>query len=499
MTWTRSSSSTNTAEIFLFTGVAGSGKTSLAHSIAQRCFEEKTLLSAFFFHKGTADLNAPKGLITTLARDLARVNPVIAETIALAIEDDPALPTASSLSLQFQRLIIEPLKAHPVSQPLVIVIDALEEGCNNDHDFLIILRDDIPRLPPAIRVFVTSRPDNDIMKYFPPYSLHVQRHFIDIAGRNNRVDILTYIRYRLAEIDSQSQWDLGPEWPREDLVVDLADKSEGLFIWASTVVGHIEQSISPEDTLQAISSESTINLPPGKKMDNLYAAILRRCNWDDSGFRRGYSLLMGALIVSRTPLSLSAVQQLHRASDAKLIKRVMSTLGSILPSPSGPSRPLQLLHSSFRDFVTLRAEPPYSIDEKYHSQRLAHLCLQVLNEALAVNIPGTGYLVDVKLDLDESLSVPTISSDRLSGAAWYACRFWIDHVLDVDSPSKEFTDLFATFISLHLIRWMELIVALGRYREWLPVWNWIKVDKFFLPSFFLTDLELIETPPDIAD
>ncbi|THU85421.1 TPR-like protein [Dendrothele bispora CBS 962.96] len=461
----------NTVEIYLLSGVAGSGKTSIAHSIAQRCFEEKLLLSSFFFHRETAGLNVPDGFITTLARDLGRVNSSIAESIAFAVEDDPALALAHSMSHQFQKLIIEPLRVYPVDMPLLIVIDALDEGFNKD--FLTILCEDVLHLPPMIRIFVTSRPEDDIMRHLSTKSSHIYRHSLDIHDSNNRNDVLIYIRHLLHEIAVRLK--LGESWPTDDLIEELATKSEGLFIWASTVINYIEKSLSPEDTLLSILSESTTSLAPGKKMDGLYENILGRCNWDDVGFVKGYNLLMGTIMALRTPLSISAIRVLHSTSDARLIDRIMdSTLGSLLPTSSDVSRPLQVLHLSFRDFVTTRAGPPYFIDQKSHSQRLALLCLRILNETLQDDIPGTGYLLETELGLDDYCTIPTVSSDHISEGARYACRFWIEHVLDIQSPSEELQSLLATFLNRNIIRWVEVMISLERYQRWIPIWEWIK-------------------------
>ncbi|THU76547.1 hypothetical protein K435DRAFT_153723 [Dendrothele bispora CBS 962.96] len=372
------------------------------------------------------------------------------------------------MSHQFQKLIVEPLRLHPVDMPLLIVIDALDEGFNKD--FLTILCEDVLHLPPMIRIFVTSRPDDDIMRYLSPKSSHIYRYPLDIHDPSNRNDVLIYIRHHLHGIAVRLK--LGESWPTDDVIEELATKSEGLFIWASTVINYIEKSLSPEDTLLSILSESTTNLAPGKKMDRLYENILGRCNWDDTSFVKGYNLLMGTIMALRTPLSISAIKSLHTASDARLIDRIMdSTLGSLLPTSSDVSRPLQVLHLSFREFVTARADPPFFVDQKSHSQRLVLSCLQVLNETLKDDIPGTGYLAES----DEYFTVPIVSSDNLSEEAWYACRFWTEHVLDVRSPSRELQSSLAVFLGTKgIIRWMEVIISLGRYQKWIPVWEWMK-------------------------
>jgi hypothetical protein len=47
-------------------------------------------------------------------------------------------------------------------------------------------------------------------------------------------------------------------------------------------------------------------------MDELYAEILSGCDWDDEDFVNGYHLVVGAIMAAMTPLSITALQSLHR-------------------------------------------------------------------------------------------------------------------------------------------------------------------------------------------
>src|ERR1700733_10551473 len=68
------SSDQNTPRLFLVTGVAGSGKSSLAHTIAQRFDDRGCLGSSFFFDRAVAGKNNTSQLFTTIARDLVAVD-----------------------------------------------------------------------------------------------------------------------------------------------------------------------------------------------------------------------------------------------------------------------------------------------------------------------------------------------------------------------------------------------------------------------------------------
>ncbi|KDQ13538.1 hypothetical protein BOTBODRAFT_73243, partial [Botryobasidium botryosum FD-172 SS1] len=69
--WIKHPDDSDGARIFCLTGVAGSGKSAIAHTVAQRCSEEGLLASSFFFSRDVAERNNPGKLLSTMARDLA--------------------------------------------------------------------------------------------------------------------------------------------------------------------------------------------------------------------------------------------------------------------------------------------------------------------------------------------------------------------------------------------------------------------------------------------
>jgi hypothetical protein len=128
LSWVDSPGNTN---ILLLTGVAGSVKSTIAHTVAQLCHTKKQLVTSFFFDRETSDRNHPRHLISTIATDLCRRDARIASRISSAIEDDESLAGAP-IARQFKELILQPSEGLPIHQPLVILLDALDEGANAD-------------------------------------------------------------------------------------------------------------------------------------------------------------------------------------------------------------------------------------------------------------------------------------------------------------------------------------------------------------------------------
>ncbi|KAI3576339.1 hypothetical protein IWW34DRAFT_808243 [Fusarium oxysporum f. sp. albedinis] len=116
--------------IFWLNGMAGTGKSTISRTVAQRQLERDCLGANFFFKKGEASRGNMSKLIPTLARQLAIHIPGMISLTKNAIDADPSLPT-KTLAEQFEKLFKEPLRklAASSSDPtsLVIVIDALDE------------------------------------------------------------------------------------------------------------------------------------------------------------------------------------------------------------------------------------------------------------------------------------------------------------------------------------------------------------------------------------
>jgi hypothetical protein len=475
--WISSADITKTAEVFWLCDVAGAGKSAIAHTIAQKCSDNGILASSFFFDRNIPDRRSPQKLFSTIARDLVRLSEDVKDYIDQILEDDRSLASASQ-SRQFDELILKPFSQHHISRSVVIVIDGLDEGCNRET--LSILREKVPKLPGNFRIIVTSRPTDDIRTDLLNAE-HVQYRSIDIHSDTNQQDIALYIRDRLRYISSRKQ--LQADWPGEQYIGDFIRKAEGLFIWASTVSEYLLTVTYPHRKLsRLLYGENPSGLSADTNMDALYAEILSACNWRDEDFVHDYELVIGTVMAAKTPISSSALQSLHRGNPDLDVNEVLRPLSSLLTGLFHNTQPIRILHLSFRDFLTCRAQisPMYErfqVNEREHSQRLALSCLNVLNEDLNSSIPITGYLNRITFDTIPGVhGSPPLDVSRVSEALWYACRFWVEHLIEVQGPVPElFLDALRKLLTDKLIFWIEVLCSgysfqsLRRVREWLQV------------------------------
>lgn len=94
--------------IFWLSGMAGTGKSTIARTVAQSFAVKGQLGASFFFKKGEGDCGNASKLFTTLAADLMAYIPGLKSGIQKVIDAEPAI-AEKALKDQFVKLILQPL------------------------------------------------------------------------------------------------------------------------------------------------------------------------------------------------------------------------------------------------------------------------------------------------------------------------------------------------------------------------------------------------------
>jgi hypothetical protein len=264
-------------------------------------------------------------------------------------------------------------------------------------------------------------------------------------------------------------------------------------VWVATISNYLCDTTYPDKKLRKLLyRRNTSGLHAEAKMDELYAEILSSCTWDDEDFANEYQLLVGAIMAARTSLAITALQSLHRIHPTLDVNEILRPLASLFTGLTDSSQPIQTIHLPFRDFLTLRAQssPLYQhfhIDEREQNERLALLCLLVMNEAFKVRIPGTGYLTGHS----ETEGIPAIDESDVPEVLWYACRFWTEHIAEIESPvSGMVFDGLRIFFSTHLAVWMEIVVTKFQFPSLFGVRAWLQVRILCLISVLLACINI---------
>ncbi|KAF8322320.1 uncharacterized protein EI90DRAFT_3078182 [Cantharellus anzutake] len=482
MNWCRNTGD-NENRLMLLTSVAGAGKTSIVHTVADKCKREAILLLCFFFTVG--EQPRPDRLFSGIAQALAKRDADYRAFIISALRKDPTLSTAP-FTMQFKELVSSPLlhKPPPSDRPMVVIIDALDE-CDKEvfESLAEILGDEVPRLPSSVKFFITSRQFDLVNRYLSP-DYPFNRLSIDLSDEANVQDCAKYIRFQLQKLKKVHR-DLRRHLQDEDkMVQEISERANGLFIWISTIFRYMKMANKdPMKTLESLldTGAKRPEIPAEKMMEDLYTSILKKCAWEDEDFAHDYPIVMGAIFVAQQPLSITAwdaiLSPFLRSPES--VRYALAELAPLLSGVEDSHIPVRVLHQSFRDFIVDRIDPQ-TISSRctlvalgVENARVALRCTEILNKDLH-SVKGLGQIENLSKE-DE---MPRISPKEVSEHFHYACRYIIHHLGGVQERSEELAGPVSMFLSEVVTRWVEVCVRMENYVSisLLPEWAKLAVD-----------------------
>jgi len=346
-------------------GGAGAGKSAIAQTLAERCDSEGRLLASFFFGRSDGTRNHVKSLIPTIACQIYASVPGVRDDIASVINNDPLIFNRT-LSIQLMSLVIEPLArlGDTLSQNLII-IDGLDE-CVDGVSQLTILRalfDSVQNPTCQICFLVASRPEHDIVNAFSAQNVEVilARLVLDDEYQSLQ-DIKLFLKDKFTDIAEMHPFrKLVPkEWPDNDAVEEIAEKSSGQFIYASIVVKYVGSTRHRPDERLAIVR----NLRPRKgdsdmpfaELDTLYTHILSSVE-DTSLVLEILSFAIHYSKRSREDyISSETLEEIHDLEPGSL-QLLLCDLGALIAVKQKANEPhtLRILHASILDFLIDRS------------------------------------------------------------------------------------------------------------------------------------------------
>ncbi|TFK18232.1 hypothetical protein FA15DRAFT_710051 [Coprinopsis marcescibilis] len=396
-------SSEHAERVLVVGGPAGSGKSALAHTICKRMHDSGLLVASFFSH--TNQELTSEDFMAVFIRGLYSINPQIEQGIGQVIVENPALASSPAIT-QFEGLVIPIIPLLPTDRTFVVGIDALDE--QSDRVLVAFLRDYVPRLPATFKFVLTTRPVPQVMEH----------------------------------LEGQPHCPYVPPFAGRWIELSRCPYSEGLFLWAETVLNHIDNSYDPPtelaDIVKGASSHWMESQTSTKKLESLYAHILSKLPWTDYRFVEKYNVVMGAFVALMEPLSVLGLTALY-TPDGITEEDIHRICGFIRPllqdySRDTPRKPVQLLHLSVQEFLTRNAPPPYHIDINVPHPLLSRLSLLTIKtELVPTNVPTLGFTEgDWVWNFTESPpGIPRLSKDVVLEHLWYACCHLGQHELSV--------------------------------------------------------------------
>jgi hypothetical protein len=469
--------------IYWLFGQAGSGKSTIAYTIARR-FELApddadtiTLAGNFFCSRQFEETRESKCIIRTIAYHLALSCPSFANTLGGSKKINPVMVNRN-VKVQLQDFLVEPWLAsrHPdPSTPApnyLIVIDALDEiDGKGGSEFLRTLVNVInkQRLP-GLKFFVTSRSDPDLVADVEKFKQKHRYHLQDVEEVEVGADIKMYLNASLPNLATGN-------------VEKLVTLAAGLFIYAATVVkvlvtwGRSEQEQFLAELSATSDSESSVPQPASdatsfRLLDQLYLQVLGKAFHDFTPPKSPKWVdrlrILHTFLSTFERTSTSVVSHLLFSSDyTDVAEKLFSDLHSVLYNEHGQ---VLAYHKSFSDFLfDEKRSAEFWCDPGTHHRLLTNSCFRVMKEGLRFNIAEipSSFILDCKND-----ALAGEVEQNISPVLRYSCRNWDSHLsatkLTLCDPLHE---TLLEFLQLRALFWIEVMNLLDSRGRCYPMFR----------------------------
>ncbi|OBZ65615.1 Vegetative incompatibility protein HET-E-1 [Grifola frondosa] len=346
--------------VCILTGAAGTGKSTIAFETARRLEKVGILGASFFFCRSSSDLNSTRHVFSTIAYQLARLQPTLFSYIVEAAENHSKLATNQEMEFALSELIKGPLlKAPPSPKPCVVIIDGVDECTDPALSRMLYLllkcvldiRDRFP-----LRILITTaRPElhselGEESVDFTGITESFRLHETPLVTIDK--DIQFYVEKRIGRILA----DVELSELYQNPILELTKRAQGLFMYAKLAADFLRSDKDRVlDNLAVLlvdhPHDGTHALDP---LDHLYVTALESAfpNIDsDKALRDRIKKVLGCVAI-QAHLSLDALASLI---DVKVtdVRSIVRGLGAILLcNIDNPQCKIYPIHATFPQFLT---------------------------------------------------------------------------------------------------------------------------------------------------
>jgi hypothetical protein len=472
ITWAKNTSPGSPNVYWLF-GQAGSGKSTIAYSVARR-FEfagdpnDTIILGGnFFCSRQFEETRLSKCVIRTVVHHLA----LKCRAFANQLSDADFETVNQNVRAQLEDLLIAPWQASkrdrcpdPSNPPLhyLIVIDALDEidgigGSEFLRDLLEVIDKNENRLQ-GLKFFVTSRPDPNLARHVDSLKSKQLYRLEQVPSEEAQYDIRTYL---MAEL---------PHFAGCEEIENLVALSAGLFIYAATIVKYLARRGRSEQKsflMTLLASSNSSNLQSSSTgmaftlLDTLYSQILDEAFCDFSPKEKGWEdrrSVLHTFLCTAERTSTSVVADLLFASDyTDVTEKLLSDLHAVLYRQHGR---VLAYHKSFSDFIFDEDRSGHFwCNQAMHHRLLADACLRCMKDGLRFNIANipSSFVLDV-----DNLMLADAVKENVTPVLSYSSRNWSYHLSVAASITPDgLLDSISDFLQLRALFWIEVMNLLG--------------------------------------
>jgi hypothetical protein len=447
------STNPSSGHVFWLSGLAGTGKSSVARTIADLAKGQGRLGATFFFSRNSVATRTPSAIIPTIVHQLALYLPSIRPPICAALTSDPYVRDRDVVA-QAETLLENVPWADISGGPFLVVLDALDE-CHVEDG-----RQGGKAVPKLLETFgslgcikflITSRGEGPIQHMFNALQSKIALHDIDVES-----DIRYYLQHSFAELARVQNLDL--PFPSAQNLDELVRRAGSLFVYAATVAKWISDHQPLLRLQQVLGKDEDEMAYQHKFLDDMYTEILLQAattSGNPGTHKLALKHVVSTVILLQEPVRASALAIL--AGEPTRTAGLLPLLSAVLLVDESAS--VRLFHPSFPEFIVSEdrcREKQFLVVASEGHLHLAIRCLEVMNSHLHENI----RIIDHE---DHSLHYTEVDAlfhtlARVAPAEFrYACKFWHVHLRLADLTSVSLIGSLETFCRTYLLHWLELL------------------------------------------
>ena len=405
--WLKDGSSPN--RVMVIVGNAGMGKSVIAAELSKRMFQEGKLSGSHFCQHDKVRHRNPKVMLQSLAYQLSHSLPDYRKALVKQLSRNLGVEINDmEVGDLFELLFEEPLSrlTDPNSTCLVI-IDALDESeYQGRNELLDVIARCFNKLPLWIRFLVTTRPEINICDSLKG----LQPLLLEPSDEENLKDIRFLFEKRLScKLQSENH---------EVIFQELAQKSEGLILWAQLLTDFIIENNLSFRTLEELNSTVPLGISSvyERYFTRLESALKRELKSTEEQFLN----FLCAIVAAREPLPLGFVSKLllqgeSSSSFQRKVSNAVACISSLLPVQDGC---VHFFHKSLKDWLsdkTRFSQHKHIVNENEGHRILSGLCIGELDE---VKRKGVQH------------------SEQFSDTTKYALQHGVKHILELDEDTR---------------------------------------------------------------
>ena len=342
------------SRIMILTAGPGVGKSVLSARICELYEDSGQLAACHFCDFTTSDYRDPYRILQSLASQMCDNVDGFRDNLTEALSREHS---RESLSDTFRVLLNDPLHALDTTEPMLIVVDALDESKTPfKSELLDLISDQFPHLPKWVKIFISSRPELQVREKLQ----HLNPVEIRPDDDKHNLDLKQFIECYFPSINKST-------------IESLVSKCQGSFLYAYYLVKvHVN-----------LGSNPNVNVHIPKGISGFYEKQFERLKKDLQCYEQktGVSIFKSFVNVvaaskERLPFRfLFACMDLF-SEQFEVRKTIVGIMSEILPVYDDC---LTVFHKSLWDWLKLDGyeEHAYAADVTDGKERLWRACKKV--------------------------------------------------------------------------------------------------------------------------